>query len=232
MRETRRWRPQLTREEQVKGFIFFALFFLVFPILKMVVEWAFDHYFGLFLSEAVSAAVYYYIMAVATMMVFWSFLRNAGVILIRFLPENIFAMITGFFGERILSFLFRRIPWPMEDPTMSVWAEQYDYSPAATVLIVVFLMPIVEEVLFRGLVFGSLRKYSRTMAWAAAVILFMVYSVWTYAVAYGNIGYLILSLRYLPMALALTWCYDRGGSIWSAALLHAAIHAIVLFQSV
>lgn len=225
----KRWRPQLTREEQNRGYVFFALFFLVFPVLKMGVEWFFDHFFGLYLSEAVSAAVYYYIMAVLTMVVFWSFLKNAGRILMNFLPENLLALITGFAGGQLLAFLFRFLPWPMEDPNPISWAEQYAYSPAATILIVVILIPIVEEVLFRGLLFGSLRKYSRTMAWIASVVLFAVYSVWTFAVAYGDVRYLILAIRYLPMSLALTWCYDRGGSIWSAVLLHAIFHAVVLF---
>ncbi len=228
----RRWRPQLTREEQQRGYVFFALFFLVFPVLKMGVEWVFDHFFELYLSEAVSAAVYYYIMAVLTVVVFWSFLRNAGTILMRFLPENLLALITGFVGGQLLSLLFGLFPWPVKDPNPIIWAEQYAYSPAATVLIVVILVPIVEEVLFRGLLFGSLRKRSRTVAWIASVGLFMVYSVWTFAVAYGDARYLILALRYLPMSLALTWCYDRGGSVWSAILLHAIFHAIVLFGAV
>ncbi len=228
----KRWRPQLTREEQNRGYVFFVLFFLVFPVLKMGVEWFFDHFFGLYLSEAVSAAVYYYIMAVLTMVVFWSFLKNAGRILMDFLPENLFALITGFAGGQLLSLLFRLFPWPLEDPNPISWAEQYAYSPAATVLIVVILVPIVEEVLFRGLLFGSLRKRRRTMAWIASAVLFAVYSVWTFAVAYGDARYLILALQYLPMSLALTWCYDRGGSVWSAALLHAIFHAIVLFGAV
>ncbi len=228
----RRWRPQLTREEQQRGYVFFALFFLVFPVLKMGVEWVFDHFFELYLSEAVSAAVYYYIMAVLTVVVFWSFLKNAGTILMRFLPENLLALITGFVGGQLLSLLFGLFPWPVKDPNPIIWAEQYAYSPAATVLIVVILVPIVEEVLFRGLLFGSLRKRSRTLAWIASVGLFMVYSVWTFAVAYGDARYLILALRYLPMSLALTWCYDRGGSVWSAILLHAIFHAIVLFGAV
>ena len=120
----RRWRPQLTREEQVRGYIFFALFFLVFPALKMVVEWFFDHFFDLYLSEAVSAAVYYYIMAVLTMVVFWSFLRNAGTILMRFLPENLLALVTGLIGGQGLTYLFNLLPWPMENPVEISWAEQ------------------------------------------------------------------------------------------------------------
>lgn len=228
----RRWRPQLTRQERFRGLIFFALYFLVFPILKMGVEWFFDHFFGLYLSEAMSAAVYYLILGVLTVIVFYSFLKNGLDILLNFLPENLLAFVTGLVGAGALSFPISLLPWPVENPDTVSWAEQYAYSPAATVVIVVILMPLIEEVLFRGLVFGTLRRYSRPLAWAASSLLFMLYSVWTFAVAYGDARYLVLAFQYLPMALALTWCYDRGGSIWSAAALHAVIDAVMLFKAV
>ena len=228
----RRWRPQLTRQEQFRGLIFFALYFLVFPVLKMGVEWFFDHFFGLFLSEAMSAAVYYLILGALTLIVFWSFLKNSLDILVDFLPENLLAFATGLVGAGVLHFLVTLLPWPVENPNQASWAEQYAYSPAATIIIVVLLMPLIDEVLFRGLVFGSLRRYSRPLAWACSVLLFMLYSVWTFAVAYGDARYLVLAFQYLPMALALTWCYDRGGSIWSTVLLHAVIDAFTLFNAV
>lgn len=228
----RRWRPQLTRQERFRGLIFFALYFLVFPVLKMGVEWWFDHFFGLYLSEAMSATVYYLILGVLTVLVFYSFLKNALDILVDFLPENLLSFATGLAGALVLRLPVDQLPWPVEDPTASSWAEQYAYSPAATVVIVVLLMPLIDEVLFRGLVFGSLRRHSRPLAWAACVLLFMLYSVWTYAVAYGDARYLVLAFRYLPMALALTWCYDRGGSIWSPVLLHAVLDAFTLFTAV
>ncbi len=229
---SRRWRPQLMREEQTKGLIFFALFFLVFPFLKMGVEWLFDHFFGLYLSEAMSAAVYYYIMAVLTMVVFWSFLKNALQIFRDHWRENLLAMATGLAGGVVLQLLVHQVPWPLDNPNNASWAEQYAYSYGATIIIVVVLMPVIEEVLFRGLIFGSLRRYSRPLAWVISVVLFMVYSVWTFAVAYGDIRYMVLAFQYLPMALALTWCYDRGGSVWSASILHAVFDAIALAQAV
>lgn len=228
----RHWRPQLTRREQLRGLVFFALYFLVFPVLKMGVEWFLDHFFGLFLSEAMSAAVYYLILGVLTFIVFGSFLKNSLDILVDFLPENLLAFATGLVGAEVLQFLVNRLPWPVENPTAPSWAGQYAYSPAATIVIVVILMPLIDEVLFRGLVFGSLRRYSRPLAWAITVLLFMIYNVWTFAVAYGEARYLVLAFQYLPMALALTWCYDRGGSIWSAAVLHAVLDAITLFNAV
>lgn len=228
----RRWRPQLTRREQVRGLIFFALYFLVFPFLKMGVEWFFDHFFGLFLSEAMSATVYYYIVGILMVVLFRSFLKNGLTILTEFLPENLLAFATGLVGAGVLHLLVSLLPWPLDDPNPVSWAEQYAYSPAATIVIVVILMPLIDEVLFRGLVFGSLRRYSRPLAWVCSVLLFMIYSVWTFAVASGDARYLLLAFQYLPMALALTWCYDRGGSIWSAVVLHAAIDAFILFNAI
>ena len=227
-----RWRPQLTRKEQIRGLIFFGLYFLVFPALKMVVEWFFDHFFGLYLSEAMSATVYYYLMGILTVLVFWSFLKNGLTILTDFLPENLLAFATGLVGAGVLHLLVSLLPWPMDNPNPVSWAEQYAYSPAATIVIVVILMPLIDEVLFRGLVFGSLRRFSRPLAWVCSVLLFMIYSVWTFAVAYGDARYLVLAFQYLPMALALTWCYDRGGSIWSAVVLHAVIDAFTLFNAI
>jgi hypothetical protein len=228
----RRWRAQLTRGEKVRGLVFFCLYFLVFPALKMAVEWALDRFFGLYLSQAMSAAVYYYIMGALTVAVFWSFLKNAGEILVRFLPENLFALGAGLLGALALGFLVRLLPVPVDNPEPVTWAEQYAYSPAATVVIVVVLMPLIDEVLFRGLVFGSLRRRSRPAAWVVSVLLFLLYSVWTYAVAYQDPRYLLLCVQYLPLALALTWCYDRGGSIWTAVVLHMLLDGAALFYAV
>ena len=60
---------------------------------------------------------------------------------------------------------------------------------------------------------------------------FLLYSVWTFAVAYGDARYLLLAVRYLPAGLALTWCYERGGSIWSAFVLHALINGWALISA-
>ena len=34
------------------------------------------------------------------------------------------------------------------------------------------------------------------------------------------------------MSLALAWCYDHGGSIWSAVALHMAVNGASLFLAV
>ena len=47
----------------------------------------------------------------------------------------------------------------------------------------IFLVPIVEEMLFRGVVFGSIRPRSRLWAYVVSVAAFSVYHVWSFAAA-------------------------------------------------
>ena len=86
----------------------------------------------------------------------------------------------------------------------------------------IFLAPIVEEVVFRGVVFQSLRKKSRLLAYGVSVGLFCLYHVWQYAVAYQDPVMLLYALEYIPITLAITWSYERSGSLWTAIAFHAA----------
>ena len=75
-------------------------------------------------------------------------------------------------------------------------------------VILVVLMPVVEETLFRGLLFGSSRRYSRVLGYVLSTLVYAVYCVWQFVFTYGQVDfrYLLLLVQYLPMSLALTWC--------------------------
>ena len=118
-----------------------------------------------------------------------------------------------------------RLPYPVENPNVYNYLEQYAMSPAATVVIVVVLMPIVEEALFRGLLFGAVRRYSRALAYGLSTLLFAVYCVWQFVFTYNgmDLRYLLLFAQYVPMSLALCWSYDNGGSVWTPVALHMVL---------
>ena len=174
--------------------------------------------------------VYYLIIASLTFLVFWSFLKTGFRLLLDWLPENLFAFVTGLVGAEVLSFLVGLIPLPVQNPNLISYPEQYYFAPTATVFILVVLMPLVEEPLFRGLLFGSVRNYSRPLGYVLSVILYSFYCAVQFVYAFGTLDlrYLLLMIQYAPMALALAWCYDRGGSIWSAVALHMAINGFTL----
>ena len=226
----RPWRPQLTRAEMGRGWVFFALYLTVFPLSMGWVQRAFHGE----LPVAEANVVYYLLAATLVFLVFWTFLRHGFDLLLDWLPENLFAFGTGLVGAGVLHLLVMLIPLPVQNPNPESYAQQFALSPAATVVILVVLMPLVEEPLFRGLLFGATRRYSRVLGYVLSTLVFALYCVWQFVYSYGTVDfrYLLLFLQYVPMSLALTWCYDNGGSIWSPIALHMVLNALILASAV
>lgn len=222
-----KFRPQMTDSERKRGWVFFALYLLVFPYLNGWLQ-------RLWMSEgevpiAETNLVYYALLFTLALLVFWTFLRHAFDLLADWLPENLFAFFTGLAGWAALSFLVGLIPLPVESLQSLQWQQEYFLSAGVTTMLVVVLIPLIEEILFRGLVFGSLRQYSRPLAYAVSIFIFAMASVWRYALDFRDARYLLTALDFLPAGLALAWCYDNGGSIWGTVALRMAINAITLF---
>ena len=111
----------------------------------------------------------------------------------------------------------------LNDTTISA---QIEVAPHMTLLIVIFLAPFVEEVLFRGLVFGNLRRKSAAVGYLVSCLLFALLHVWQFAVVNRDITYFLLMLQYLVPGLVLAWVYDRTGTLWTSIGLHAAANAL------
>ncbi|MCQ4864316.1 CPBP family intramembrane glutamic endopeptidase [Pseudoflavonifractor phocaeensis] len=225
-----KWRPQMTDSERRRGWVFFALYLLVFPYLN---AWAQRLLMGEGEAPVAEANVVYYALLFAlALLVFWTFLRHGFSLLVDWLPENAFAFVTGLAGAGLLHFLVTLIPYPVQNPSEMQYLQEFAISPVATAVLLVVLIPLIEETLFRGLVFGSLRQYSRPLAYVVSVLVYALACVWRYALEIGDPAYLLLFMQYLPMSLALAWCYDNGGSIWSAVALHMTINGFMLFSIV
>lgn len=93
----------------------------------------------------------------------------------------------------------------------------------------VFLAPIVEESLFRGVVFGSIRRRSRAAAYAVSMLLFGLYHVWQYALIYADPWQLVYMAQYLPAGFVLNWQYERSGSIWTPVAFHMLLNALSFY---
>ena len=90
----------------------------------------------------------------------------------------------------------------------------------------VFLSPIIEEILFRGAIFGSLRHRNTLAAYLVCMLLFAVYHVWGYALQ--DPAYWIFLLQYLPAGFLLCRCYERTNSIWCSIFFHMLINLVSL----
>lgn len=90
----------------------------------------------------------------------------------------------------------------------------------------VLLVPIVEETIFRGAVFGSLDRVNRPLAYVVSVLLFSAVHVVGYI---GTEDFtlttaLVSLLQYIPPSICLAWVYTKTDTIFASTLVHAAVN--------
>lgn len=224
----RKWRPQLTRQERRVGWAFFVLYLFALPFFVGGVVRILDERLQLLFTPAQSNMVYYTIILLLLIAAFWDFLRNAGVILKDNLRPSLFAFGAGFFAGLVLTCLAGCIPLPVTNPVSFDYKEQFALAAGPTWAVVVLLRPAVEEILYRGLLFSSLRKKNRPLAYLASAGLFALASVWQFAFPAGGAAYLLLLLQYLPLGAVLSWSYDISGSVYVPMVLRMALQAMFL----
>ena len=112
----------------------------------------------------------------------------------------------------------------MENPNNEAVFSLAGEDLGKTTAVAVFLAPIAEEAMFRGGVFGLLRKYSRAAAYAASMALFAVYHIWGYALSDPTAW--IYLLQYLPAGFLLARIYEKTNSLWASIFLHMTVNGV------
>lgn len=115
---------------------------------------------------------------------------------------------------------------PKDNPNNSAVMDMALENEGTVTALAVFLAPILEELMFRGGIFGLMRRYNRPLAYLASMLCFALYHVWGYARS-DPMNWLYL-VQYLPAAWLLCRCYERTDSIWGSIFLHMLINAVSL----
>ena len=94
----------------------------------------------------------------------------------------------------------------------------------------VLLVPLAEETLFRGVLFGSLDKWNRPMAYILSALLFGAIHIVGYLLdgSYTLVEAAISMLQYLPAGLCLAWVYAETDTIFAPILVHTANNLIAV----
>lgn len=236
----------LTRRERIAGLVYLPIHIFVLPIAVGVLAYfalessLFSDYFAKvpniesFLTSLTNA-VYYGLGFFFCIIVMYRFMRRSFDILLDnfvqcfigmvsayliyyFLSIMISVALSYFFGEAALS-----------NPNDESIASSLDSSGMGTMFaLAVFIAPVVEEVLFRGVIFGSLRKKSRALAYVVSILIFGVYHIWQYSLEGFSWMHLVYLLHYVPAGYALARCYERTNSIWPPIFLHILNNAMAL----
>ena len=220
----------MTYGEQIAGVVFFVIYLLVLPFVTNPLFDLAGRLLAVSISAAMRDVLYYYILFAVTIIIFHGFLARTS----RHLMDNLggacktaAAGLVGLYGLNELVYRLTNLIFTnrtnLNDTTIS--AQIHD-APHMTLLIVIFLAPFVEEVLFRGLVFGNLKSKSRGLAYVVSCLLFALLHVWQFAVVKQDVTYFLLMIQYLVPGLVLAWAYDHSGTLWASIGLHAAANAL------
>lgn len=222
----------MTSGELVAGMIFFVIYLLVLPFVTDPVFDLAARLLGTGISEPLRNAIYYYVLFAVTLVIFHQFLSRTSRQAMDRLGEvcrNIGLGLVVLYGLNELVYRLTSLVIAnrtnLNDRAISA---QIDDAPRTTLLIIIFLAPFVEEVLFRGLVFGNLKVKHRVMAYIVSCLLFALLHVWQFAVVNRDMTYFLLMVQYLVPGLVLAWVYERSGTLWSAIGVHAAANALAV----
>ena len=122
------------------------------------------------------------------------------------------------------SILLLVLPSESANPNNAAVMDLAELEYGKTAALAIFLAPLVEEPIFRGAIFGFLRRRSRVLGYAASMLLFSLYHIWGYALM--DPLYWIYLLQYLPVSWLLCRCYERCDSIWGSIFFHMTVNAV------
>lgn len=101
--------------------------------------------------------------------------------------------------------------------------------PVAMTVGTVFLVPVVEETLYRGVLFGGLYNRRPALAYAVSTFVFGAIHIMGYFGAYDALTLLLCFFQYLPAGFFLAWAYVRSDTIWCPILIHMTVNQIGMF---
>lgn len=225
----------MTRLEKILGGVLLAVYLVVLPLTADPLFDLIGKLLGTAIPGGLRDAVYYYILFALTLAAFWGYLGRTT----RAFFDHAWSVL-GAVGLGLVAFYgLNELCWrvlQLFDISRANLNDQAILSrmgdaPHSTILIVVFLAPVVEEALFRGYVFGNLREVSRTAAYLVSCLFFAFIHVFQFVVVNHDLTYLLLMLQYLAPGLVMAWTYERAGSLWGSILLHGVVNALAVWSS-
>ena len=213
------------RTELLWGLLCWICYMIGFPILFSAL--------GFFAEDSLrSQFLYNLTISVSCFLLTLFLFRN---FLFRSRLPFLLLLITCFFGyigvmglESLMGlFLSFLVPFLKESPTNMnqeiVNSFLYAYKGAMLVDVAV-LAPLVEELLFRGLIFAPLCRRSPFWAYTASMAAFAALHVVSFIGDQHWTVLLFSFLQYLPAGFVLGWSYQRSRSIWAPIALHGVMN--------
>jgi len=220
----------MKNSERIFGWLYLPIhmFLMVFAI-KYIYGFLNSKY-GVVAESGVLNLIYYLIGFVLIAVFMFRFLRLSFSDLCDNFKASVVGILIGYVAYYVLSYLVMlllsgTLP-ELTNPNTATVNTEFQLNPNVMKAVGIFLGPIVEEVLFRGVVFGTIRKKTRIFAYIVSIMLFAVYHLWDYILTDFTWSTLLYLVQYIPGGLVLAWCYEHSRNIWAPIFLHMLINFV------
>ena len=228
MRKSRLLYISMSRSEKIWGWLYLAFSLIALPSLLSLLNTK----LAAPLDEGTLNFAFYCINFLAVICIFNRFLGNSLVAAWRDLWNFIQAVVLGYVAlwaaTKALDFVMDHlIPGftNINDSSITAMAKT---GYTLTAISVVVMAPLVEEVLYRGLIFRNLYRSSQVAAYLVSMAAFAAIHVLAYIGTESVTTLVLCFLQYLPAGLCLAWTYTKADNIFAPIVVHALVNAIAI----
>lgn len=224
--------PAPNKKETKRGLVWLAVNLMALPIVLALL----NPLLPTPLSAGMLNVVYYCINFGVTVWIFRAFLSAAADAALQRIFPVIWYAVLGYLGNQVLTNLTTTgilLIYPdfgnVNDANIFSMLTQ-DTLPLA--LATVFLVPLAEETMYRGLVFRRLLDKNTAMAFLVSMLVFAAIHVVGYIGTYPPLLLLLCFVQYLPAGYCLAWCYRQTGTIITPILMHTLVNATGIYYAI
>ena len=216
----------MTRRERLLGGSYLILSLFALPTLLVLTSTL----LSIPLSESNLNLIYFGLNFLCAVGIFHRFLiatvRHTADRIWRCLRFGAIGLLLYFGATELVS---RGILWLRPDffnvNDASISSMVYEY-PLLWNFSAVLLVPISEELFYRGLLFQGLQAKNRLVAYAVSTVIFAGIHVVGYIGQYDWVQLMLCFAQYLPAGLTLAWAYEKSDTIIAPMLMHITINQI------
>ena len=229
------FRLPMMKRERIAGYIYLPIHMFILPMLIDIVVPGIFYNLNIPLTDANINLAYYGVSFIFVLIGFFKYLRTSFSYIfdrpLRALTSAVFGLVLHYAMLAAISVAMAYFISDLVNPNTEAIINETKINTNSMTVIALLLAPIVEEVLFRGVLFGTIRLKSRALAYIVSAIAFALLHLWSNLVMDFEWIKLLYLLQYVPGAIVLAWCYERSNTIWSPIVLHMAINFISLMQT-
>ena len=215
-----------TRQENLLGYIYLAFSHLLLANFIAIVA----YYLGFPISVSLLNTIYFGVNFISVAAIFHRFLGRSLLAAWKDIPKCLISVILGFgiyyWGTILVGFLITQISPDFANVNDQAVSEISQEHPRIMAFCSVFLVPAVEETLYRGLIFQHLQRKRRMLAYVVSVAAFSAIHVVNFIGSTDLLTLLLCFAQYVPAGIALAWAYERADTIVAPILIHMIVNQI------